>query len=207
MRTSPAVVVFLCGHYPTMLITGEVKYSIDMNYNEPKEQAFRALRDCFQRGGKLLLCGNGGSAADCEHIVAELMKGMNRLRPVERWDYLQGALPAISLVSQTALTSAIANDIGAEWTFAQQVYGYGRAGDVLLGISTSGKSPNILRAMEVANCLNMQTIGLTGPQTYDFDQRANIIISCPGGNAAEIQEQHIKIYHELCSRLEEKFFP
>jgi phosphoheptose isomerase len=134
------------------------------------------------------------------------MKGMNRRRPVERWDMLQGALPAMSLVSQVGLTSAIANDIGAEWVFAQQVYGYGHQGDVLMAISTSGQSSNILRALEVANVQNMRTIGLTGGHTREFDRRADVVISCPGNNAAEIQEQHIKVYHELCKRLEEEFF-
>ena len=171
-----------------------------------KDKAFEILRDCFRNGGKLLLCGNGGSAADCEHIVGELMKGMNKSRSDYGWLTLQGALPAISLCSQVGLITAIANDIGEKMIFAQQVHGYGQRNDVLLGISTSGTSPNILMAFMVARKMRMFTIGLTGSHTEDFDKRCDVVISVPGKNTAEIQEQHIRVYHELCARLEEEFF-
>ena len=189
-----------------MLIQTETAYYTTANHRDTQEKALRLLIDCFRRGGKLLLCGNGGSAADCEHIVGELMKGMNHHRP-GMLKPLQGALPAISLSSQVGLLTAIINDIGAPWMFAQQVYGYGKQGDVLLGISTSGKSGNVLRAFEVARMMGMTVIGLTGSDTYEFDQVCHVVISCPGSTAAEIQEQHIKVYHELCKRLEEEFFP
>ena len=191
-----------------MLTLGEVKYSIDTNGSEPVEKALRLLTDCFKHGGKLLVCGNGGSAADCEHIVAELMKGMNSGRLMYGMAPLQGALPAISLVSQVGLITAILNDIGGDWIFAQQVYGYGKNEDALLAISTSGKSTNVIRAMEFAQRLRMYVIGLTGPTPSEhFVRHCDALISCPGNTAAEIQEQHIKVYHELCTRLEEEFFP
>jgi len=176
-----------------------------MNSSEPIEKAFRILRQSFRAGGKLLLCGNGGSAADCEHIVGELMKGMNNDRFAEGWAPLRPALPAISLCSQVGLLTAIINDMGADWMFAQQVYGYGKIGDVLLAISTSGKSMNVIRAMEFAQRKNMYVIGMTGGYTDLFDKFCDVVISCPGETAADVQEQHQRIYHELCLRLEEEF--
>ena len=185
-----------------------MKYSIDTNGSEPTEKALRLLTDCFRRGGKLLLCGNGGSAADCEHIVGELMKGMNSGRTKYGMAPLQGALPAISLCSQVGLITAILNDIGGDWIFAQQVYGYGKAMDALLAISTSGRSRDVIRAMEFAYRLNMYVIGLTGPTpSEEYTRRCHALIKCPGSTAAEIQEGHVKVYHELCTRLEEEFFP
>ena len=165
-------------------------YSID--------RAFEILRDCFRSGGKLLLCGNGGSAADCDHIVAELVKGMTKQT---------AGLPAISLCAHTGLITAIANDIGADSIFSQQVLGYGQEGDTLLAISTSGKSSNVLNALKTAMHNGLRTIGLTGTNPGEFRKYCNVIIACPGSNTAEIQEQHIKVYHELCRRLEEEFYP
>src|SRR5215208_3565445 len=144
------------------------------------EAAVTMLRDGYRGGGKLLTCGNGGSASDAEHIVGELMKGYLRKRPVPEEirakllsshpedgsylaDHLQGGLPAISLVSQTSLLSAIANDTAADMVYAQQVYVYGSEGDVLIGISTSGNSMNVVRAVQVARALGIHTVGLTGP--------------------------------------------
>lgn len=166
-----------------------------------KDKAFEILRECFKNGGKLLVCGNGGSAADCEHIVGELMKGMSSsTKPLMR------ALPAISLCSQMGLMTAIVNDMGAEWMFAQQVYGYGKPGDVLLGITTSGRSTNVLRAFVVARERGMKTIAITGPRTRDLEPLCDVVISAPGFIASGIQERHQQIYHELCNRLEEEFY-
>src|SRR6185369_15951197 len=142
------------------------------------QAAFEILYTCYRDGGKVLTCGNGGSAADAEHIVGELMKGYLVKRSVSEEvrakllfsssddgnylaTHLQGALPAISLVSQTSLLLAVANDIAADMIFAQQVYGYGRRGDTLIGLSTSGNSLNVIRAMQVARALGLQTIALT----------------------------------------------
>jgi len=168
-----------------------MSYSVD--------RAFEILRACFANGNTLYLCGNGGSAADCNHIAAELIKGMNRNTT---------GLPAISLCANVAAITAIANDIGYEWIFSQQLYACAIEGDVLLAISTSGKSKNVINALKQAREISVKTIGLTGPNPGDdFLKYCDLVVSCPGANASEIQEQHIKVYHELCRRLEEDFFP
>jgi D-sedoheptulose 7-phosphate isomerase len=205
MKTLPAAAVTSCEPYPTTLTHTEPIYYVDTNNRDPKERALLLLTECFRAGGKLLLCGNGGSAADCEHIVGELMKGMNSQRAADGWAPLQPALPAISLCSQVGLLTAIVNDMGADWMFAQQVWGYGDPGDVLMCLSTSGKSMNIIRAMEFARRLKLKIIGLTGENTQHFDTYCDVVISIPGRTAAEVQEGHLRVYHELCSRLKEEF--
>ena len=187
------------------------------------QAAFEILRDCYRRGGKVLTCGNGGSAADAEHIAGELMKGYLLKRPIsnemrlkltdtvpENELYLsgalQGALPAISLVSQTSLISAIANDTAADMVFAQQVYGYGQAGDVLLGLSTSGNARNVLHAMQVARALGMRTIVLSGRTGGMLKPVCEVCIRVPADSTPAIQERHLPIYHTLCAMLEEEFF-
>ncbi|MCC3376422.1 SIS domain-containing protein [Cohnella sp. REN36] len=186
--------------------------------------AYETARDSFARGGKMLLAGNGGSAADCEHVVGELMKGFlspRRLAPAERekllmWgeedgaylaDRLQGALPAISLVSQSALATAYINDVAADMVFAQQVYGYGRPEDTLVVFSTSGSSANVVRAVQVAKAVGMRTIGLTGRGGGRLKTLCDVTIRVPYDRTPDIQERHLPIYHALCVRLEEAFFP
>ena len=188
------------------------------------QAAFERLRECFRHGGKVMSCGNGGSAADAEHIVGELMKGFLLKRPLpeevraklvsagpQDADYLashlQGALPAISLVSQTSLLSAIANDTAADMVYAQQVYAYGHEGDVLIAISTSGNAHNVIHATQVARALGLQTIGLTGPTGGALKPLCDVCICVPGGNTPAIQERHLPIFHVLCAMLEEEFFP
>lgn len=187
------------------------------------QAAFETLRACYQEGGQVLTCGNGGSAADAEHIVAELMKGYLLKRPIsdemraklmstssQYGDYLvshlQGALPAISLVSQTSLLSAIANDTAADMVFAQQVFGYGREGDTLIGLSTSGNSRNVIYAMQVAHALGLHTIALTGPTGGAMKLLCDVCICVPGENTSTVQERHLPIFHVLCAMLEEEFF-
>jgi len=187
------------------------------------ETSFNIIKDSYNSNGKLLICGNGGSAADSEHIVGELMKGFNKKRPVTQEfrdklnnifkedgnylsDNLQGALPAISLVSQTALLTAYSNDINADMVFAQQVFGYGKQGDVLLGLSTSGNSVNVVNAIKVAKSLGMKTIGITGSDGGQIKRFCDVTIIAPGNNTPSIQENHLPIYHALCSMLEEDFF-
>jgi phosphoheptose isomerase len=187
------------------------------------ERAFEIIAGAFGAGGKLLLCGNGGSAADSEHIVGELMKGFASRRPIPEATKrrlaevfgpegayvaanLQGALPAISLVSQTALQTAIANDVAADMAFAQQVYGYGQSGDVLLAISTSGNARNAIHALQVARILGLHTIGLSGLDGGKMAPLCEVLICTPGRSTAEIQEYHLPIYHALCLMLEEAFF-
>ena len=150
--------------------------------NNSVDLAFEIIRDCFRQGGKLLLCGNGGSAADCDHIAAELVNGMTKRI---------GGLPAFSLCRQAAVITAIANDMGADEIFAQQVRAYGKEDDVLLAISTSGKSANVLKALEAAREKRMPTVFLTGS---------------PNLSTQENQEEHQRFYHELCRRLEEEFY-
>lgn len=185
--------------------------------------ALETLRDVFASGRKLLICGNGGSAADSEHIVGELMKGFLKKRPVddgvrkrlqaiagsegaEIAGCLQGALPAIALTSQVSLNSAISNDTRASMVFAQQVYGLGKAGDALLGISTSGNSSNVVKAFTVAKGMKMHTIALTGRSSGRLASLADVAIRVPANRVAEIQELHLPVYHALCIALEDSFF-
>ncbi len=182
--------------------------------------AFDLLATAYRGGNKLLVCGNGGSAADSEHIVAELMKGFLKRRPISAADAaklegaggkeiagrLQGTLAAISLPSQMSLLTAVANDGDYDLTFAQQVYGLGRAGDVLLAISTSGKSANVCNAAIVAKAFGLKSIALTGKSGGDLAPLTDIAIKVPSDNVAEIQELHLPVYHWLSTELEATFF-
>ena len=182
-----------------------------------------ALTESLAGGGTIIFCGNGGSAADSEHIAAELLKGMVAQRPLpdaerQRFlaafpedgsylaDNLQGALPAISLASHTSLLTAYANDIAADMAFAQQVYAYGRAGDALLALSTSGGSPNVLHALRVARALGLRTVGLTGAAGGAMLDLCDACVRVPCRDTADVQERHLPIYHVLCVMLEREFF-
>ena len=185
--------------------------------------AVERLIASYDAGGTLLICGNGGSAADCEHIVGELMKGFCLPRALSSADRahlaasagedaallgetLQYGLPALSLVSHTALITAIANDLDGDLIFAQQVWAIGKAGDVLLAISTSGNSRNILLAAKAARAKNMVVIGLTGSGGGNLAPLCDVLIDVPSDNVARIQEMHLPIYHEICMRLESHYF-
>ena len=178
---------------------------------------------CYHAGGKLLLCGNGGSAADAEHIVGELMKGFLKKRPLPQtmrekmktvfpqdadyfYENLQGALPAVSLVNSVALGTAFANDQAADLVFAQQVLGLGREGDVLLAISTSGNSKNVLYAAKVARVQGLKTIALTGRSGGKLKTVADVTIAAPSDETYCIQEYHLPVYHALCIAAEKEFF-
>ena len=173
-------------------------------------QAFDILRNTYLQKGKVLCCGNGGSAADCEHIVGELMKGFLLPRRAITQSFpntnLQYGLPAISLVSHAALISAIANDIGAEMVYAQQVMGYGKEHDCIIGITTSGNSTNIINAMKVAKERNLFTIGMTGQNGGLLQDNCDCCICVPSTETFKIQEYHLPIYHTLCAMVEEYFF-
>jgi len=186
--------------------------------------AFDVLENLFSSGNKLLICGNGGSAADSEHMVGELMKGFMKPRKIPAADAakveksggadgaavsarLQGALPAIALTSQVSLNTAVSNDTHAEMIFAQQVYGLGRKGDAVLGISTSGNARNVINAFIVARALEMKTIALTGRSGGRLPPFADIVIRVPADSVLEIQELHLPVYHALCVELEDRFFP
>ena len=177
------------------------------------EKAIEQMLHTYRQGGKLLLCGNGGSAADSDHIVGELMKGFLLPRPVtdERLPQrlrrgLQGSLPAISLPSQSAVLSAFCNDVDPEMMYAQLVYGYGRPGDLVVGISTSGNSKNVVNALEVAKCLGLSTLALTGEKESRLSQLADVTIRVPAVETYLVQEYHLPVYHYLCARVEQAMF-
>lgn len=185
--------------------------------------SYNILEECYSNGGKLLVGGNGGSAADAEHIVGELMKGFENHRKLSRenidklykvdkemgkvlGDNLQGSLQAIALDGHFALSTAFMNDCEPLLCFAQQVNGYGNKNDVFLGISTSGNSKNILYAATVAKAKGMKVIGLTGARDSKLSSMADVTIRSSKTRTYMIQEHHLPIYHCLCLMLEERFF-
>jgi D-sedoheptulose 7-phosphate isomerase len=185
--------------------------------------AYLLLEESYENGGKLLVAGNGGSAADAEHIVGELMKGFKLSRKPETdfaerlvaenqelgsvlAENLQGALPAIALDGHPALSTAYMNDCEPLLCFAQQVNGYGKSGDVFLGISTSGNSKNVLYAATTAHAKGMKVIGLTGAKDSKLRDMSDVCIKAPQTETYMIQELHLPIYHCLCLMLENKFF-
>ncbi len=174
------------------------------------ENAINVLIDSYKAGGKLLLCGNGGSAADCSHIVGELLKGFLKKRPTGSDDEiiskLQCGLPAISLCEATSIFTAFCNDVDPDLVFAQQVYGLGKKGDVLIGITTSGNSSNVLKAMYVAEKMGIKTISLTGGNGGKIKALSDICLIAPECETFKVQELHLAIYHCICAAVEEAFF-
>ena len=181
-----------------LLTSAEVKQKTVAECSESLLKAAQIVSASFRQGGKLLLCGNGGSAADCQHTAAEFVNRLSK-------DFERPGLPAISLTTDTSFMTAIANDYGFDALFARQVETLGRAGDVLLGISTSGKSPNVVLAMQAAKNRNMSTILLTG-NNPNLTGTADIIIGVPSDNTQHIQETHLAIEHLLCSLVETELF-
>lgn len=186
-------------------------------------ESYLIMEECYAHGGKLLIAGNGGSAADSEHIAGELMKRFKIPRPVsaefaeklKEIDSERGAmlaqnlecgLMAIPLVAHEALTTAYINDVDGLGVFAQQLFGYGRKGDVFLGISTSGNSKNIINATVVARASGIKVIGLTGTKGGELAQVANVAVKVPGTDTYMIQELHLPVYHCWCLMLENRFF-
>lgn len=185
--------------------------------------AYQIMENSYENGGKLLIAGNGGSAADSEHIVGELMKRFKTPRPVPE-DFaeklikidpllgkslaanLEQTLEAIPLVAHEALTTAYINDVDGLGVFAQQLYGFGKKGDVFLGISTSGNSKNILNATVVARALGIKVIGLTGNDGGQLAKVSDIAVKAPERETYMIQELHLPIYHCWCLMLEDHFF-
>ena len=172
--------------------------------------AYELMKEAYEAGKKTMICGNGGSASDSEHIVGELMKGFILPRHFESTSLpgrkLQRGLPAISLISQTSLISAIANDNGADLVYAQQVLGYGVAGDIFIGLSTSGNSANVINAAKLSNELGVKTIGLTGKDGGELKGLCDVCICVPERDTYLIQERHLEIYHLICMMLEYHFF-
>lgn len=190
---------------------------------EDIKTAYELLETAYQNGRKLLVCGNGGSASDSEHIVGELMKEFKlkrkiygnqaaALKEIDQElgqvlaDNLQGALPAISLTGHSSLQTAYMNDAVPELVFAQQVNGYGKPGDIFLGISTSGNSKNVLYAAITAKSKGMKVIGLTGAKENKLMKYADVCIRVPETDTYKIQELHLPVYHCLCLMLEYYFF-
>ena len=184
--------------------------------SECKEDISAALDliiNTYKNKKKILVCGNGGSAADCEHIVGELMKGFMKKRfvddkriPERLRNNLQGALPAISLPSQTAVLSAFINDVAPDMMYAQLVYGYADKDDLVIGISTSGNSANIVNAIETANAVGAKTLSLTGSRKSRLSEISAVTIRVPEIETYKVQEYHLPVYHYLCAEAEKCFF-
>jgi phosphoheptose isomerase len=181
------------------------------------DHAWRLLRKVLFAGGQVLVCGNGGSAADSEHIAGELAKPCAIARPLDfdvvealvcvgddgyLGEHLQGGLPVIPLVSQAALVTAIANDQGGDLIFAQQVVAYGREGDALWVLSTSGQSTNIIHALRIAKAKGLTTIGFSGPSSGLMGPLCDALVQSPGANTPDVQHSHQLIYHALCLAIE-----
>lgn len=185
--------------------------------------AIERLVQCAENEGKILVCGNGGSAADSLHIVGELMKSfiLKRKMPAS-WqdklrtqfphhadyyiDHLQGAIPAISLVNEVGLMTAYSNDNAADLVFAQQVLGYGRAGDVLLAISTSGNSDNVLHAARIAKTIGLDVLSMTGAGGGKLRDLSDVLLAVPSSVTYQIQEYHLPVYHAICRAMEAELF-
>ena len=185
--------------------------------------AYRLMKDVCLRGGVIMTCGNGGSAADAEHIVGELMKSFKIRRPITAEqkaaivsmfpsdgdylaDNLQRGIPSISLVSQMSLNTAFINDVAPDMAFAQQVYVYGIEGDLLLGISTSGNSRNVINACKIARTFGIRTIAMTGENGGLLGDLCDVAICVPSTETFRVQEYHLPIYHALCAMLEVELF-
>ena len=187
------------------------------------EKAADCLIKCYQQGNKVLVCGNGGSSSDSDHIAGELLKGFEQRRPLneslrnrilsvsnERGSYLaeklQAGLPTISLSAHTGLITAVSNDTDASLIYAQQVIGFGNQGDVLIGISTSGNAQNVLDASITARAKRMTVIGMTGETGGKLKSLCDILINVPERRTSFVQELHLPVYHTLCLMVENHFF-
>ena len=199
------------------------RYPILQSVKQDIIDAYLLMEECYENDGKLLIAGNGGSAADSEHIAGELMKRFKTPRPVkpefasklkeidpvrgeDLANNLERSLMAIPLVAHEALSTAYINDVDGLGVFAQQLFGFGRLGDVFLGISTSGNSKNILSATVVARALGIKVIGLTGAKGGELAYVADVAVKVPETETYMIQELHLPVYHCWCLMLEDKFF-
>ena len=190
---------------------------------EPTERAAEAICRSYRNDGKVLICGNGGSASDAEHIVGELMKSFVAERPLpeahvemfrrsgfDDWQdlvcSLEMAVPAVALTGHPSLSTAIINDTDPTMVYAQQVYAYGRPEDVLIGLSTSGNARNVCNALKVARVMGLTTIGLTGSAACQFDDLCGVLIKAPERETYRVQEYHLPIYHTICLMVEHELF-
>ena len=199
------------------------RYSELQPLKEQVAVAAETIIEAYKNGGKVLVCGNGGSCSDADHIVGELMKSFEGRRPLAKElqdelislspetgkmlaEKLQQGLPAISLTVHQSLITAIANDISGEVIYAQQVVGWGNKGDVLIGLSTSGNSQNVIDAMIVARAKGLITIGMTGETGGKMREWSDVLINVPQRRTAYVQELHLPVYHALCMLVEIEFF-
>jgi len=181
-----------------LLESAEVKRLTAEACAEAIAMAAGILEEAFRSGGKLLICGNGGSAADCQHMAAEFVSRLTK-------DFERPGLPAIALTTDTSFLTAYANDCGFDGVFARQVQALGRAGDVLIGISTSGNSANVVQAVELARDLGMRSVALTGAGGR-LAKLADVAISVPSEDTQHIQEAHLAVEHLLCLLVEQALF-
>ncbi|MBR4857754.1 MAG: SIS domain-containing protein [Clostridia bacterium] len=196
----------LLERYPSLSVCSEEIY-----------KSFEIMAECLENGGKILCCGNGGSAADCDHFAGELLKGFLKKRPLSdeeksRFgdsfiaDNLQKGLPVISLNAHTALMTAYSNDAQSSLVYAQQVYAYGKSGDVLLCLSTSGNSSNVIFAAETALASDVKVISITGKKISPLKRFSDVCINLPESETFRIQELTLPVYHCLAAMIEDKFF-
>ena len=191
---------------------------------EDIETAIQKIIACYTNGGKVLLCGNGGSAADCTHIVGELMKGFMKKRKVsakqgeelkannplvddELLANLQCGLPAVNLCESQALLTAFCNDVNPEYMYAQQVFGLGKNDDILIALSTSGNAKNVNHAARLAKAMGLYVIGMTGEKHSSLAENSDVCIKVPSTETYQIQELHLPVYHAICDAVEDYFFP
>ena len=199
------------------------RYPVLSEIKEDIAKATEEIITCYENGGKVLLCGNGGSCADCDHIAGELMKGFLKKRPLstpkkeelttnmpslddELLSKLQCGLPTVSLPSMTAPNSAFSNDVDPDLIYAQGVLSLGKAGDILIAISTSGNSKNVCAAAKIAKATGCKVIGLTGCKGGKLKEYAETCICVPESETFKIQELHLPVYHCICAMIEEYFF-
>ncbi len=191
------------------------RYPILENCADDIQAAVNVITEMYERGSKLLLCGNGGSCADCEHISGEFLKGFMKKRPYEKGELdledeilskLQKGIPAIPLTSLTASLSAFNNDVDPQLNYAQLVQALGNLGDVFLGISTSGNAKNVAFAAKTAKAKGLFTIGLTGEKGGLLNEICDICIKVPENETYKIQELHLPVYHAICAQVEENIF-
>lgn len=199
------------------------RYSELQPLKEQVAAAAEIIIETYKNGGKVLVCGNGGSCSDADHIVGELMKSFEGRRPLTKElqeelvslspetgkmlaEKLQQGLPAISLTVHQSLITAIANDISGEVIYAQQLVGWGNKGDVLIGLSTSGNSQNVIDAMIVARAKGMKTIGMTGETGGKMREWSDVLLNVPQRRTAYVQELHLPVYHAICMMVEKEMF-
>ena len=205
MKKSDFIFAELYGRYPQL-----DQCRVDI------EAAFELLLSAYRGNGKVLVCGNGGSASDAEHICGELLKCFKKKRPIPAEiaakldpalaSRLEGSLPAVSLVSMSGIVSAFANDVSWETAFAQQVLGLAKPGDVLIALSTSGNSANCVAAAEVMKAIGGRTVAFTGEKESRLSEICDASIRVPETETYKVQELHLPIYHALCAAVEEELF-